>query len=177
MEKLYLEGVCSAIGVCNFEIHHLKRLMRHCSIVPMINQFELHPLFQQRELCSFCKRNNIVVVSYSPVCRMNPILIKNHEIDKIAIKYKKNVIQIILRWHIEHGYIPIPASSKLEHIESNYNVFDFELTDEDMESIDNLNSGMRIRYNPNTMYTWKQRIKCFIYHIKYLYTIFMNRPQ
>lgn len=168
MERLYKEGECRAIGVCNFEVKHLEQLKKHCEIVPMIDQFELHPLFQQKEICSYCQSNGIQVMAYSPVCRMNSKLIKNEKLVRIAIEHSKSVIQVIMRWNYQHGYIPIPASSKPEHITANVDIFDFELSDDDMTIIDKLDCGFRIRYNPNTMYSKKQRIKCFLYHWQYL---------
>ena len=150
MEELYLEGECRAIGVCNFEIKHLEKLKKHCRIMPMINQFELHPLFQQKEICSYCEDSGIQIMAYSPVCRMDSKLIKNEELNRIAVKHNKTVIQVIMRWNYQHKYIPIPASSKLEHIILNIDIFDFELSEEEMYIIDKLDCGFRIRYNPNT---------------------------
>lgn len=168
MEKLYREGLCRAIGVCNFEVKHLERLKKNCEIMPMIDQFELHPLFRQEEICVYCENNGIQVMAYSPFCRMNPKLIKNDALVRIAAEHNKSVIQVIMRWDYQHRYIPIPASSKPAHIVSNLDIFDFELTDEEMDTIDNLDCGFRIRYNPNTMYSKRQRIKCFLYHIQYI---------
>lgn len=168
MEKLYKEGKCRAIGVCNFEAKHLEQLKKHCEIMPMINQFELHPLFRQQEICSYCEDNGIQIMAYSPVCRMNPKLIKNEKLVGIAKKHNKSVIQVIMRWNYQHKYIPISASSKCEHIVSNIDIFDFKLSDADMDTIDKLDCGFRIRYNPNTMYRKRQRIKCLLYHWQYL---------
>ncbi len=86
----------------------------------------------------------------------------------MAEKTNKEIAQIILRWNIQHGYIPIPASAKENHIVSNYEVFDFELSDSDMEKIDGLDCGMRIRKNPNTMFHVRTKVKLFAYHLDYI---------
>lgn len=108
MEKLYDDGLCRAIGVCNFEITHLEKLMKACRIKPMINQFELHPMFRQKELCEYCEKQGIAIMSYSPLARMNKNLFASEIIQGLAEKHNKEIAQIILRWNIQHGYIPIP---------------------------------------------------------------------
>ena len=107
-------------------------------------------------------------MAYSPICRMDPKLIQNDKLVEIAKVHGKSVVQVIMRWNYQHKYIPIPASAKPEHISSNIDIFDFELSEVQMETIDRLDCGFRIRYNPNTMYGKKQRIKCFLYHLQYL---------
>ncbi len=165
MEELYEAGQCRAIGVCNFEVKHLKNLMQHCKIKPMINQYELHPMFRQVELSEYCKQHEIQIMSYSPVARMDSRLIKHDELVKIAKRYSKTVPQIIFRWNIQHEYIPIPAASKEEHIYENIDIFDFNLSDDEMMTIDSLEAGMRIRYDPNKIYGLKTKLKYFILHV------------
>ncbi len=158
MERLYQNGQCKAIGVCNFEKKNLEKLLDICTIKPMINQIECHPMFQQKETIEFCKNNNIQVMSYSPFARMDTKLIKNNYLCKLAEKYGKHVQQIILRWNIQKGLIPIPASVSKKHIISNFDIFDFELTDDEINGIDNLECGMRVRFDPKTRFTTKQKI-------------------
>ncbi|EGB93998.1 oxidoreductase, aldo/keto reductase family [Clostridium sp. D5] len=172
LEKLYEEGLCKAIGVCNFEIHHLEKLLKYAKIKPMVNQFELHPLFRQKELCEYCERHNIAIMSYSPVARMDKRLINDEIIMRIAEKYQKSVVQVILRWDIQHRYIPIPAASKKEHIQSNIDVFDFSLTNEEMQQLDSLDCGMRIRFSPSTMWSTTKKIKNLIRHLQYKFKIY-----
>lgn len=162
MEKLYEEGKCKAIGVCNFEKKHLEELFKICKIKPMIDQFECHPMFQQREMVQFCKENNIQVMSYSPFARMDKRLVENSKLCELASKYNKSVQQIILRWNIQKGLIPIPASVTEKHLESNINVFDFVLLEEEMKAIDDLECGMRVRFDPDTRFPTWYKIVFFI---------------
>lgn len=165
MENLYKSGKCKAIGVCNFEIDDLKKLLKICTVPPMINQFECHPMFQQKELTDFCRDNNIQVMSYSPFARMDKKLVNNRYLKLLADKYEKSVQQIILRWNIQKGFIPIPASVSKKHIISNYDIFDFELTGDEIEEIDGLECGFRVRFDPKKRFSTIQKIKCFIYSL------------
>lgn len=160
MEDLYLSGNCAAIGVCNFDVGYLRELLRFCRVKPMINQFERHPLFQQNELVELCKQENIQVMSYSPLARMDDELNNNPILKRIADKYGKTVNQIILRWDIDTKCIPIPASSSEPHIKENIDLFDFKLTDNEIAEINSLDRGKRIRYNPRTRFD-KKTIKTF----------------
>lgn len=171
MEDLYLEGKCDAIGVCNFDLEYLKELLAMCRVKPAINQFERHPLFQQQELVDYCLDNDIAVMAYSPVARMDKELHENPILNSIADKYGKTVSQVILRWDIDTNCVPIPASSSEDHIKENYDVFDFYLTNEEIEAINSLEKGKRIRYNPRTRFSFQQRMDFFRY--KFL-SIFEN---
>lgn len=162
MEDLYLSGNCAAIGVCNFDVGYLKELLRFCRVKPMINQFERHPLFQQNELVDLCKQENIQVMSYSPLARMDDELNNSPILKRIADKYGKTVNQIILRWNIDTKCIPIPASSSEPHIKENIDLFDFKLTDNEIAEINSLDRGKRIRYNPRTRFDKKTRKTFYI---------------
>lgn len=166
MEKLYLDGKCDAIGVCNFDIDYLKKLLSFCQVKPAINQFERHPIFQQRELYEFCQKNNIAVMSYSPVARMDKDLFESSVLKRIADRYKKTISQVILRWNIDTNCIPIPASSSKSHIEENINIFDFKLDNSELEEINSMEMGKRIRFNPRTKFSIKMKLKFFLYRIK-----------
>ena len=161
MEELYLQGKCDAIGVCNFEKKHLLKLLRKCRVKPMIDQFECHPDFQQRETIEFCKNHDIQVMSYSPLARNNGKLMKNIRIQAIAQKYQKTVGQVILKWNICKGLLPIPASSKLEHIIENIDIFDFNLTAEEVEIIDSLDANNRVRFDPDNRFSLKDKVLFF----------------
>lgn len=163
MEELYLSGKCEAIGVCNFDLGYMKDLLAFCRVKPTINQIERHPMYQQQELVDFCQENDIAVMAYSPVARMDKRLHKNPILKDIANKYGKTTSQVILRWDIDTGCIPIPASSSDKHISENYDVFDFFLTNEEIESIRSLEAGMRIRFNPRTRFTSKRKLEFMIY--------------
>lgn len=166
MEELYLSGKCDAIGVCNFEEKHLRKLFKFCRIKPMFNQFECHPTFQQKSLVDFCRKNGITVIAYSPLARLDKKTFENETLNAIARKHNKTVGQIILRWHIEHGYRPIPSSSSENHIAENFDVFDFKLDKSDIERIDSLECGNRVRFNPNTRFTFRQKMRFLICRIK-----------
>ena len=163
MEDLYLAGKCEAIGVCNFDFGYMKELLAFCKVKPTINQIERHPMFQQQKLVDFCQENDIAVMAYSPVARMDKRLHENPVLKEIAEKYKKTVSQVILRWDIDTGCIPIPASSSDKHISENYDVFDFILTEEEIEAINGLESGIRIRFNPRSRFSKYQKFEMLMY--------------
>lgn len=163
MEELYLSGKCDAIGVCNFDLGYMKELLRFCMVKPAINQIERHPMFQQQEIVDYCQENDIAVMAYSPVARMDKKLHENSILKEIADKYGKTTSQVILRWDIDTGCTPIPASSSEKHIAENYDIFDFVLTDEEINAINGLEAGMRIRYNPRNRFATKEKIKFLLY--------------
>ena len=138
-EYLYEIGKVKAIGVCNFKIGHLEELKKTAKIIPMVNQVELHPLSPKNELVYYCKENNIQVIAWSPIMRGK--LFTNELMLSLSEKYKKSIPQIILRWHFQRGIIPIPKSSNRERIKENINIFDFEISKEDMEAINALSKG------------------------------------
>ena len=159
MEDLYLSGKCQAIGVCNFEIDKLRALLKICRVKPAINQIERHPMFQQNDIVNYCKENGIQVMSYSPVARHNKELFNSKILKRIAEKYNKTVNQVILRWDIDTGTIPIPGSRSVEHIKENIDLFDFSLDKDELEQILSLESGKRIRFDPKTRFNWKEKIR------------------
>ena len=168
MEMLYDEGKCQAIGVCNFEVDKLKELLTFCKIKPVINQIERHPLFQQNDIVGFCKENDIQVMSYSPVARHDSSLYESEILKQIGQKYNKTISQVILRWDIDTGTIPIPGSKSQLHIKENMDVFDFKLTKEDIKLINSLECGKRIRFDPSKRFTIKQKIKFLLVRAKLL---------
>ncbi|MFC4598343.1 aldo/keto reductase [Cohnella hongkongensis] len=147
MEKLYEEGRIRAIGVSNFQIHHLRHLMEGSAVVPAVNQVELHPRLSQRELRQFCSEHGIRVEAWSPL--MKGQLLDDQTLLRLAAKYGKTPSQIILRWDVQSGIVTIPKSVKEARIRENADIFDFELTDEDMTAIDNLNQNYRIGPDPD----------------------------
>jgi len=151
MEELYKEGLVGAIGVCNFHEHHLEKLIEICEVIPAINQIELHPLLTQTSLREYCQKKGIQVESYSPIARMNPKLIENDILVSISNKYKKTVPQIILRWNIEHNIVTIPKSGTKNRIIENIDIFDFQLTKDEIKQIDGINEDYRVRHNPDTV--------------------------
>ncbi|MCM3388814.1 aldo/keto reductase [Ureibacillus chungkukjangi] len=147
LETLYKEGRIKAIGVSNFQIHHLEDLMKDAEVKPMINQVEYHPRLTQKEVQAFCKENGIQLEAWSPL--MQGQLLDNETLQEIASKYNKSVAQIILRWDLQNGVVTIPKSTKEHRIIENADVFDFELTNEDMKLIDGLNQNHRVGPDPD----------------------------
>ncbi|MEZ4906888.1 MAG: aldo/keto reductase [Saprospiraceae bacterium] len=136
MEELQSEGKIKSIGVSNFWQEHLESLFQTANVIPAINQIEFHPGYWQSELSEFCKTNGIVVEAWSPLARgrifNNPIL------QEIATIHNKSISQVCLRWVAQHNTIVIPKSNNLHRIEENFNIFDFNLSNEEMKKIDNL---------------------------------------
>lgn len=149
MEQMYKEGMIKAIGVCNFNIHHIEELMHKASIVPMLNQFEIHPLFTQEGLVNYCKYRNIKVIAYSPVARMHDVLIKSKPIYELSRIYNRSPVQIILRWHYQCNHIAVPRTTNKKHLDEFFNIMEFEMTEREIAWISSLNQNIRLRYNPD----------------------------
>ncbi|MEH6907906.1 aldo/keto reductase [Neobacillus drentensis] len=148
-EKLYKDGRVRAIGVSNFLVHHLEDLLSSAEIKPMVNQVEFHPHLTQKELLAFCKNEGIQLEAWSPLKQGQ--LLSEPVLEDLAHKYNKSVAQVILRWDLQHGVVTIPKSIKEHRIIENANIFDFELSAEDMEKIDGLNQDSRAGSHPDTM--------------------------
>lgn len=147
LETLYKEGRVKAIGVSNFQIHHLEDVMKDAEIKPMVNQVELHPYLSQQALLSFCKEQGIQLEAWSPL--MQGQLLDQPVLKQIAAKYGKSVAQVIIRWDLQRGIITIPKSTKEHRIIENVDVFDFQLTEEDMTLINSLNQDQRVGPDPD----------------------------
>lgn len=147
LETLYRDGRVKAIGVSNFQVHHLEDLMKDAEIKPMINQVEFHPRLTQKEVRAFCKEHGIQMEAWSPL--MQGELLNNEVLKGIAEKHGKSVAQIILRWDVQHGVVTIPKSTKEQRIIENAALFDFELTEDDMNQIDGLNEDRRVGPDPD----------------------------
>ncbi len=147
LETLYKAGKVKAIGVSNFQVHHLKDLMADAEIVPMVNQVEYHPRLTQQEVQTFCREHGIQMEAWSPL--MQGQLLDHPLLVELARHYGKSVAQILLRWDLQNGVITIPKSTKPHRIAENASVFDFELTAEDMARIGALNENLRIGPDPD----------------------------
>lgn len=148
LEFIQQTGRAKAIGVSNFNISHLEELRKASGTVPAVNQVEFHPFLyeDQRPLLEYCQEQGIVLEAYSPLAhgkRMNEIPIAT-----AAKAHGKSTAQVMIRWAIQHGAIPLPKSSKLERIKQNLDVFDFELSKKEMDTINGLSDGMRTCWNP-----------------------------
>jgi methylglyoxal/glyoxal reductase len=147
LETLYKEGRVKAIGVSNFHVHHLEDILKDAEITPMVNQVEYHPRLAQKEVRAFCQEQGIQLEAWSPL--MQGQLLDNEILQTIAQKYNKSVAQVILRWDLQNGVVTIPKSIKEHRIIENSQVFDFELTAEDLEAIDSLNEDRRVGPDPD----------------------------
>jgi diketogulonate reductase-like aldo/keto reductase len=148
-EQLYADGRVRAIGVSNFQPAHLRRLLEETSVVPAINQIELHPLLPQTELRAFHAEHGIVTEAWSPLARGGAVL-DDPVITGIAERVGKSPAQVILRWHLQLGNVVIPKSVTPSRIAENLDLFDFELTADDLTAIAGLETGERIGPNPDT---------------------------
>ncbi|WP_404405661.1 aldo/keto reductase [Jeotgalibacillus malaysiensis] len=151
LEKLYEDGKVKAIGVCNFEIEHLQRLLDECTVKPVLNQVECHPYLAQLELKEFCAKHDIFLEAWSPLMQGGEVL-EDDIIRNIAEKYGKEPAQVVIRWHLQSGSIVIPKSVTPSRIESNFDVFDFALTADELKSINDLDRGERKGPHPNEMH-------------------------
>ncbi|NNF18235.1 MAG: aldo/keto reductase [Flavobacteriaceae bacterium] len=147
LEKLYADKKVRAIGVSNFLQHHLEDLMDSAEIVPMVNQMEFHPYLVQQELIDFCNKHKIQYEAWSPMMQGN--IFEKEEFAKLADKYGKTIAQVVLRWDLQKGVITIPKSTNKERIIANAQLFDFELSPEDMEKLDAMDKGKRFGPDPD----------------------------
>ncbi|CAA7197097.1 aldo/keto reductase [Chryseobacterium potabilaquae] len=157
LEELYHEGRIKVIGVCNFTVEKMEELKANSNIIPVINQIELHPLFQQKELQVYNKKNNIITQPWSPLGNGNAGLLDHEKLRTIAVKYHKTVAQVILRWHLQEGFCVIPKSVTPSRIEENFNVFDFELTESEMNVVRSLNTENRLFFDPKDP-AWEKKM-------------------
>lgn len=147
LEKLYQDGRVRAIGVSNFKIHHLEDLFSHSELKPTVNQVELHPRLSQEELRTFCKTHEIAVEAWSPIGRGR--LLNEPVLSEIGEKYQKSTAQVMLRWHLQNGVIVIPKSVTPSRIKENTELFDFALSQDDMDKINSLNKDERFGADPD----------------------------
>ncbi|WP_046214239.1 aldo/keto reductase [Paenibacillus wulumuqiensis] len=147
LEKLHDDGKVRAIGVSNFQIHHLEDLLADAKVRPVVNQVELHPLLSQVELRNYCKEQGIQIEAWAPLAQGR--LLDNEVLQGIGEKYGKSIAQVLLRWDLQSGIVTIPKSIKQDRIVQNADIFDFELSPEDMKQIDDLNQNQRFGADPD----------------------------
>jgi len=147
LERLYAQKRIRAIGVSNFMQHHLEDLLNVAEVVPMVNQMEFHPYLVQQPLMDYCKEKGIQYEAWSPM--MQGKIFEDPVFHQLAGKYNKTIAQIVLRYDLQKGVITIPKSSKKERIIANADLFDFELTQADMDYLDGLDKGQRFGPDPD----------------------------
>lgn len=143
MEKAYKEGKVRAIGLSNFNKEQIKEILDVCEVRPTILQTEVHPYFQEKELIEFLTEEKIVIQAWYPLGHGDAALLQESVFEKLGEKYGKSSAQIILRWHIQTGNVVIPGSKNPDHIRDNFALFDFVLTEEEMEEIAEMNINKR----------------------------------
>jgi len=153
LEKIYKSGRAKAIGISNFHEHHIEDISKIWSVVPVINQIEIHPRLTQKPLIKFCFEHDIIPEAWSPLGGTTPDINSNAVLQEpvlttIGNKYGKSPAQIILRWNIDLGIVTIPKSVTPNRIKENFDIFDFELTKDDINAIDNLNVNQRTGADP-----------------------------
>jgi diketogulonate reductase-like aldo/keto reductase len=148
LETLYRDGKIKAIGVSNFQVHHLEKLLAETEIVPVINQIELHPKLSQKELREFCAKHDIKIQAWSPL--MQGQLLNHPVVLGIAEKHGVSAAQVILRWDVQQEILLVVKSVKPERMQSNAAIFDFTLSDEEMTALNTLNEDWRVGPNPDT---------------------------
>jgi 2,5-diketo-D-gluconate reductase A len=147
LEEFYRDGRARSIGVSNFQPHHLRRLHTECEIPPAVNQIEVHPYFAQDDVRAFCGEHQIAVEAWAPLAQ--GAVLGDPTIDSIARRVGKTPAQVVLRWHIERGDIVFPKSVTPARVKENIDIFDFELSGEDVAAISALNRDDRTGPNPD----------------------------
>jgi len=146
LEQLYSDGLCKAIGVSNYMERHIQEILDNFDMVPAVNQVEFSPFLYLRDLQHFCKANGIALESYSPLTK--GYRLQDSELTKIAEKYSKSTSQILIRWCLQKDVICIPKSSQKSHIKENTDIFDFEISDQDMLVLGSLNENYHSTWDP-----------------------------
>jgi diketogulonate reductase-like aldo/keto reductase len=146
LQEIYFQKKARAIGVSNFLIRHLVELRSSSDVLPAVNQIELHPFLYDKELIDYCESNEIAVEAYSPLTKGRKL--RDSTITAIARKYEKTPAQLLIRWCLEHDWIVLPKSRHPQRIRENADVFDFEISAEDMQILDSLNENLHTGWDP-----------------------------
>ena len=149
MEDLYNDGKIKSIGVSNFEKPHLDKLLASAKVKPAVDQIETHPYFQQKELHDYLTSLNIAHEAWGPLGQGKSGVMEDATLKQIADAHKKSVAQVILRWHLQRNIIVIPKSIHAERIAQNIDVFDFKLSDDEMNAIAGIDKNRRGSEDPN----------------------------
>lgn len=149
LEQIYATGKAKTIGVSNYTIKHLKEMKNHVDIWPAVNQVEMSVVLQQPELVDYCRANDIVVEAYTPLAE--GLFFDNPILKELAKKYKKSVPQIMLRWCIDYGVVPLTKSVHENRIKENLDIFDFALDASDMKKLKKLDKNFRTNWDPTNV--------------------------
>ena len=146
LDKLLADGKCRAIGVSNFLERHLDELLGHAKVAPAVNQVEFSPYLHQRHLLEHCRKLGVVVEAYSPLTKGKRL--EEPRRVEVARRHGKTGAQVLIRWCLQHGMVVLPKSVHEERIRQNADVFDFELSAEDLRTLDGLDEGLRTSWDP-----------------------------
>jgi len=146
LQTLASDGRARAIGVCNYTVHHLEQLLSWADVPPAVDQVELSPFLQQRELCEYCTRHGIQVEAYSALTRKRRL--KDEQLRAVAARSGLSTAQVLLRWATQRGLVTLVKSLKREHIEEDIAALDVELPAADMDALDALDEGFRVAWDP-----------------------------
>lgn len=150
LEKLQQEGLCRAIGVSNFKIHHIESLFEHgATVIPQVNQTEIHPLNTEEELMGWCRRKKIAVEAYSPLGSEGRLILDDPRLICMRDYYKAAPSQILLRWCIQRGIVAIPKANTKEKLIQNSELYNFDISNSDLETISDMNCNDRRNYDPD----------------------------
>lgn len=149
MEQIFHAGRARAIGLSNHLVHHMEELLQEATVMPVVNQMELHPYLTQNEVVAYCERKEIVTEAWSPLGSSKIPLLQEEKLKEIGEKYDKSPAQVVLRWNVDHGHVAIPKSSDAHRQIENIDIFDFQLTTAEMNQIDALNRGYRTGIHPD----------------------------
>jgi len=149
MAALVKQGKCRAVGVSNYTIRHLQELLENADLVPAVNQVEFHPFLYQKELLEFCHLKGVQLEAYSPLTRGERL--NQAEVVAVAARHGRSPAQVLIRWGLQHSLVLIPKSVKRERIVENSRVFDFDLSPEEMRSLDSLNEDFRTCWDPSNV--------------------------
>jgi diketogulonate reductase-like aldo/keto reductase len=147
MEELYKEGKVRAIGVSNFNMSEIQNLLKQHRVIPAVNQVETHPFSQKTEMQEALKSQGIQLESWAPFAQGKNNLFNNELLKALSGKYNKSIAQVVLRWLIQREIVVIPKSANMKRIDENFNVFDFELSSDDMTTIKSLDKGSGLIYH------------------------------
>lgn len=148
-EEIYASGRAKCIGVSNFQPHHLEKLLKSATVKPAVNQIEIHPRLTQKPLIDFCGKQGIACEAWSPLGGLVSQVRQEETLESIGKKHGKSAVQVILRWQLQRGVIPLPKSSNKDRIVENTRLYDFELDADEMAAIEALNQDKRVGPDPD----------------------------
>jgi diketogulonate reductase-like aldo/keto reductase len=151
LQEIHSKGLAKAIGVSNYTVRHLKELLENSDVTPAVNQIEFHPFIyeEQKAVLEFCKEKGIIVEAYSPLARAQDM--ENTTLHAVAARHGKTIAQVMLRWAIQHGAVPIPKTASIDRMKKNLSIFDFELSNAEMNAINSLSSGEFLVLDPSSI--------------------------